>query len=108
MLPAIIMIVALLLLTTANYWKYSFNKQEQMAVNTNQNGQDENQDTKSSPNPLEEKHSNTLQNLSEYLHIHQHTYAHPEAAVSFGNRHDIIHYPIHHLELITPPPKSLA
>lgn len=103
------MLIALSFLTTANYWKYSFNKQQRTTANSELPAQEEDQDTKPCPNnPLEEKTSDALQNLSEYLHINQHAFAHPEPAVSFGNRHDIIHYPIHHLELITPPPKSLT
>jgi hypothetical protein len=104
---AITMIAALLFLTTSNYWAYGLKKQTP-AVAFNNNPAEEQDAGNSVPNPVEEKGSNGLQNLSEYLHENQHPPEHPVGLHSFGNRHDIIHYPIHHPELITPPPKTSA
>jgi len=102
---ASLMIIALLFLTTANFWAYGC-KAEKQTVSSLSNTQEEEQDAGPSvPNPVEEKNSNTLQNLSEYLHDHQHAVLHPVCMSSFGNRHDIINLPIHHPELLTPPPK---
>ena len=102
---AIVMIAALCFLTTANFWVYGIQKQKQ-AVTANANSTEEEQDGGPSvPNPVEEKNANTLQNLSEYLHEGHHLINHPVSTVSFGNRHDFIKLPIHHPELLTPPPK---
>ncbi|MEO6316088.1 MAG: hypothetical protein ABIU63_12060 [Chitinophagaceae bacterium] len=60
------------------------------------------------PNPVEEKNANGLQNLSEYLHNHHQVLEHPVAVHFFGNRHDIINYPVHHCDLIIPPPKAIG
>ena len=104
---AIIMIAALCFLTTANYWVYGMQKQQVVAAADS--AADEEQDGNPSvPNPVEEKNANTLQNLSEYLHDGHHTLTHPEAIIAFGNRHDFIKLPIHHPELLTPPPKQLS
>ena len=106
---AIIMIAALCFLTTANFWAYGIKKEKQTAATPVPNPAEEESGSKTSvPNPVEEKSSNTLQNLSEYLHNHQHNLEHPVALHFFGNRHDIINYPVHHCELITPPPKTVA
>lgn len=100
-----LMIIALFFLTTANFWAYG-GKTEKQAAAALSGTQDEEQDAGPSvPNPVEEKNSNSLQNLSEYLHDHQHAVLHPVCISSFGNRHDIINLPIHHPELLTPPPK---
>jgi hypothetical protein len=105
---AMLMIVALLFLTTANFWAYRC-KTEKQAISSLANSSDEEQDAGASvPNPVEEKNSNTLQNLSEYLHDHQHTVFQPVCVSCFGNRHDIINLPIHHPELLTPPPRLQA
>jgi hypothetical protein len=104
---AIIMIAALLFLTSSNYWACGGLKKQNQLVAFSNNPIEEESDTGSLvPNPVEEKSSNGLQNLSEYLHEHKHYLEHPVSLHSFGNRHDIIHYPIHHPELITPPPKA--
>lgn len=102
------MILALLFLTTANFWVYGATN-EKKAISSLSNSPEEEQDTAPSvPNPVEEKNSNSLQNLSEYLHDHQHPVLHPVGISTFGNRHDIINLPIHHPELLTPPPKTLG
>ncbi len=100
------MIAALLFLTTANFWVYAGNTERKAFSAISDNEEEEQEAGPSAPNPVEEKSSNTLQNLSEYLHDHQHTVLHPLCISSFGNRHDIINFPIHHLELVTPPPKT--
>ena len=102
---ALLMIMALLFLTTANFWAYGFKSGKQTASSLS-NANDEEQDGAAVPNPVEEKNGNSLQNLSEYLHDHQHTVLHPVCISLFGNRHDIINLPIHHPELLTPPPKA--
>ncbi len=102
------MIAALLFLTTANYWAYGFEKTKSSVASNNNPLEEEQEAGRAVPNPVEEKSSNGLQNLSEFLHEHQHSLVHPVRLHSFGNRHDIIHYPIQHLELITPPPKASA
>lgn len=105
---AIVMIAALLFLTSSNYWAYGLKKQKYAAAFNNNPIEEEPDAGNPVPNPAEEKSNNGLQNLSEYLHEHQHHLEHPVTLHSFGNRHDIIHYPIHHPELITPPPKTNA
>jgi len=105
---AVLMILALLFLTTANFWAYGCKVEKSTAASFG-NTSDEEQDAGPSvPNPVEEKNSNTLQNLSEYLHDHQHTVLHPMCVASFGNRHDIINLPVQHSDLLTPPPKILG
>ncbi|MFT3932086.1 MAG: hypothetical protein QM726_00605 [Chitinophagaceae bacterium] len=104
---AIVMMAALFFLTTANFWVYGFQKQKQ-AVSSVSNPAEEEEHGSSVPNPVEEKNSNTLQNLSEYLHDAHDMITHPVSIVLVGNRHDIINLPIHHPELLTPPPKQLA
>ncbi len=99
------MIAALLFLTTANFWVYGFQKQKQDVSAIASSSEEEDSGT-SVPNPVEEKNSNTLQNLSEYLHDGHHIITHPVSIILFGNRHDIINLPIHHPELLTPPPKQ--
>lgn len=103
---ALIMMGALLFLTTANFWVYGFSSEKtKQAASIPVPVEEKPDGAPSVPNPVEEKTSNTLQNISEFLHENYHPVAHPEYEISFGNRHDIIHFPIHHLELITPPPK---
>jgi len=102
-----VMIAALLFLTTANFWVYA-GKKEKQTVSSAAGTSDEEQGSGSSdpnpgssaPNPVEEKNANTLQNLSEYLHDHHCSLTHPVCTSSFGNRHDIINLPIHHPELL--------
>jgi hypothetical protein len=101
------MIAALCFLTTANFWVYGIQKQKQ-AVSAAASSSDEEGGGTQVPNPVEEKNANTLQNLSEYLHDTQHIITHPASIVLFGNRHDIINLPIHHPELLTPPPKLVG
>ena len=104
---AITMIVALFFLTTANFWVYGIQKQKQVtAAAASTTGEEDS--APSVPNPVEEKNANTLQNISEYLHDADHVILHPVSIVSFGNRHDIINLPIHHPELLTPPPKQVV
>jgi len=98
------MIAALCFLTTANFWVYGFQKQQHASA-IEASSPDEEDSSPSVPNPVEEKNSNTLQNLSEYLHDGAPVITHPVSIVLFGNRHDIINLPIHHPELLTPPPK---
>ncbi len=105
---AIIMIAALLFLTTANFWTYGLKKEKKIAVSIPNPTEEEPCSKNAPPNPVEEKSSNGLQNLSEYLHDYHHPVIYPVNIRSFGNRHDIINYPIQHLDLITPPPKSVA
>jgi len=100
------MIAALLFLTTANFWVYGFQKQKAAASVTSSTGEEDS--STRVPNPVEEKNANSLQNLSEYLHDAAHLITHPVSIVLFGNRHDIINLPIHHPELLTPPPKQVA
>ena len=103
-----VMIAALLFLTTANFWVYA-GKKEKQTVSSAASTSDEEQGSGSpAPNPVEEKNANTLQNLSEYLHDHHCSLSHPVCTSSFGNRHDIINLPIHHPELLTPPPKPVG
>jgi len=102
----LLMIIALIFLNTANFWTYGFKNRLPALISASSS--DEDGDTKANtPNPVEEKTTNGLQNISEYLHQHHLPFAHPESIHSFGNPHDIIRYPIQHLELITPPPKSV-
>jgi hypothetical protein len=101
---AIVMMAALLFLTTANAWAYGLQKEKKSAVSIPVEEEPGSQNA--APNPVEEKTSNGLQNLSDYLHEHHCSIAHPLSLPVFGNRHDIINYPIHHPELITPPPKK--
>jgi hypothetical protein len=103
---AIMMMVALCFLTTANFWVYGLQKQKQPVAAMAVPSEEEQDGGAAVPNPVEEKNANTLQNLSEYLHDGHHTITHPVSAVSFGNRHDFIKLPIHHPELLTPPPKQ--
>src|SRR5258705_13132653 len=105
---AIVMITALCFLTTANFWVYSIKKEKQAATSVPNPVEEDSGSKTSVPNPVEEKNSNGLQNLSEYLHNNHHILEHPAALHFFGNRHDIINYPVHYCDLITPPPKSIA
>ncbi|MDE3249531.1 MAG: hypothetical protein KGO82_12770 [Bacteroidota bacterium] len=102
-MSAIIMMAALLFLATANYWVYGF--RHQVSVNASQPDESTDSDAPTVPNPTEEKTCNSLQNLSEYLHEDQHHFIVPFSTVASGNRHDVINLPIHHPELLTPPPK---
>jgi hypothetical protein len=106
---AVVMIATLLFLTTANFWAYGFKKEKQ-TISSKATTSDNEQDSGSSvPNPVEEKNANTLQNLSAYLHDHHHHSITCFVTLSsFGNRHDIINLPIHHPDLLTPPPKHLG
>ena len=106
---AILMMAALLFLTTANFWVYGMQKQKQAAssIATPAEEEQDGGDT-AVPNPVEEKNANTLQNLSEYLHDGHDMISHPVTAISFGNLHNFIKLPIRHPELLTPPPKQLG
>jgi hypothetical protein len=104
---AITMMIALCFLTTANFWVYGIQQQKQAAASMAVPAEEEQDSGSTVPNPVEEKNANALQNLSEYLHDNHHSITHPAGAVSFGNRHDFIKLPIHHPELLTPPPKQL-
>ena len=105
---AVIMIAALLFLTTANFWTYGLKKEKKIAVSVPDPTEEEPCSKNTAPNPVEEKSSGGLQNLSEYLHDYQHPVIYPINTRSFGNRHDITSYPIQHLDLIIPPPKAIA
>lgn len=105
---AVVMIAALCFLTTANYWVYGFQKQKHAVTVPVSSTDEEDGSVPSVPNPVEEKNANTLQNLSEYLHDTDHNISYPVSVVSFGNCHDFIKLPIHHPELLTPPPKQLG
>ncbi len=105
---AVVMITALFFLTTANFWAYGLKKEKHIISSTTRSSDEEPGSASSVPNPVEEKNANTLQNLSEYLHDHYVSIAHPVCISSFGNRHDIINLPIHHPELLTPPPKQVG
>jgi hypothetical protein len=105
-ISAVIMMAALLFLTSANYWTYGFKKEKQ-AMAAVPNPTEEEPDSRTPvPNSSEEKASCGLQNLSEYLHDQHYGLQHPVGLPHFGNRHDIITFPIHHPELLTPPPKA--
>ncbi len=105
---AMVMIAALLFLTTANFWVYGIKKEKKQITAAAATSGEEEDTAPAVPNPEEEKNANTLQNLSEYLHDHFQPILHPVAIVSFGNMHDTIHFPIHHPDLLTPPPKPLC
>lgn len=102
------MMAALCFLTTANFWVYGLQKQKQASAAMTAPVEEEQDGGAAVPNPVEEKNANTLQNLSEYLHDGQHVMSHPVSTVSFGNMHNFIKLPIHHPELLTPPPRQLA
>jgi hypothetical protein len=106
---AVVMIAALLFLTTANFWAYGFKKEKQ-AISSTTNTPGEEQDSGTTvPNPVEEKNSNALQNLSEYLHDHHHCHiTYFVITGSFGNKHDVTNLPVHHPELLTPPPRLVS
>ena len=106
---AIIMIAALCFLTTANFWVYGLQKQKHASAAMSAPAEEEQDGGGAAvPNPVEEKNANSLQNLSEYLHDGHHVMSHPVATVTFGNLHNFIKLPIHHPELLTPPPKQAA
>ncbi len=105
---ALIMIAALCFLTTANFWAYSIKKEKQAISSVPSPVDEESGSDTSVPNPVEEKSSNGLQNLSEYLHHNHHCLQHPVAVHYYGNRHDIINYPVHYCDLVIPPPKQMA
>ncbi|GAC1427672.1 MAG: hypothetical protein NVSMB7_04570 [Chitinophagaceae bacterium] len=102
------MIAALLFLTTANFWVCGCKKEKQVVSSSSGTSDEEQGSGTSVPNPAEEKNANTLQNLSEFLRDHHCFLMHSVCISSFGNRHDIINLPIHHPELLTPPPKPTA
>jgi len=102
---ALVMIAALGFLTTANFWAYGMKKEKQACASSPAPIEEESGSKTPVPNPVEEKSNNSLQNLSEYLHNGHHVLEHPQAVHSFGNRHDIINYPVQHRELVVPPPK---
>jgi len=104
----LIMIAALAFLTTANFWAYGLKNEKQSISAVPNPVEEESGSNTSVPNPVEEKSSNGLQNLSEYLHSYHHVLEHPVAIHFFGNRHDIINYPVHHCDLVIPPPKQAA
>ena len=102
---AVVMMAALLLLVSGNYWAYGIQKAKQATV-AGSAGEEESSDAPSPPNPTEEKTSNTLQNISEYLHEHTHLIHHPVATVSTGYGHEHDQLPVQHPEQHTPPPKQ--
>ena len=105
-ISAVIMMAALLFLTSANYWTYGFKKEKQAMASVPNPTEEEPDSRTPVPNSSEEKASCGLQNLSEYLHDHHCGLVHPVGLSHFGNKHDIINLPIHHPELLTPPPKA--
>ena len=104
---AIVMIAALCFLTTANFWAYGLKKEKQAQTAVPNPVEEEGSKTPV-PNPVEEKNANGLESLSEYIHNNHNSLEHPVAIHFFGNRHDIINYPVHHCDLVTPPPKANA
>lgn len=102
------MIAALLFLTSANFWAYGFQKEKQTIASTPNPTEEEPDSRAPVPNSSEEKTAGGLQNLSEYLHDHHCGLDHPVTLSSFGHRHDITNLPIHHPELLTPPPKAIG
>jgi len=103
------MMAALMFLTSANFWAYGLQKQKPVQTVTPNPTEEEPDSRAPVPNSSEEKTSSGgLQDLSEYLHDHHHGLTHPVGLHHFGNRHDIINLPIHHPELLTPPPKQVA
>jgi hypothetical protein len=105
---AVLMIAALMFLTSANFWAYGMQEQKESRVVT-PNPTEEEPDSRSAvPNSTEEKTAAGLQNLSEYLHDQHYGLDHPVSLHRLGHRHDIITLPIHHPELLTPPPKSIG
>lgn len=105
---ALVMIAALCFLTTANFWAYSVKKEKQATSSVPNPAEEDSGSDTSVPNPVEEKNSNSLQNLSEYLHHGHHVLQHPVAVHYYGNKHDVFNYPVHHGDLIIPPPKHIA
>ncbi|HSC37548.1 MAG TPA: hypothetical protein VLD19_06755 [Chitinophagaceae bacterium] len=103
---AIIMMAAIFLLVSGNYWAYGFKKEKQSSMTAAAgNNEEESGSAPSVPNPTEEKTSGGLQNISEYLHDHSDIIRHPVAIVSAGYDHRFDQLPVHHPELLTPPPK---
>ena len=102
---AVVMMAVLLLSTSANF-RAGGCKKEKQAVTSLQTS-DEEQDTDASVSNPAKKNSNTLLSLSEYLHDHQLIF-YPVAMRSFGNGTDKADLPIHHPELLTPPPKQVC
>ncbi|MBS1567564.1 MAG: hypothetical protein JST39_24480 [Bacteroidetes bacterium] len=103
---AIVMMAALFLLVSGNFWVYGIQKAKQAAIANAATGDEESSDAPSPPNPTEEKTSNGLQTISEYLHEHINLIHHPELIVTKGYGHEFDQLPIHHPEQHTPPPKQ--
>ena len=103
---AIIMMAALMLLVTGNYWISGAQKAKHAAMAANNAGDEESGDAPDAPNPTEEKTSGGMQNISEYLHEHLHLIHHPVVLVSTGYGHEFDQLPVHHPEQHTPPPKQ--
>lgn len=101
---AVIMMAALLLLVSGNYWIYGIQKAKQAALAV-ATGDEESDDAPSAPNPTEEKTSGGLLNISEYLHEHTQIIHHPVAIIATGYGHEFDQLPVQHPEQHTPPPK---
>lgn len=103
------MMACLLLLTSANYWAFGFAREKRGSAAsipvTAEKGTDK---TPSVPNPTEEKAPGGLQNLSEYLHDGHHPLEHPLAGLPLHNGQGFMVLPVHHPELLTPPPRFAA
>jgi hypothetical protein len=105
-ITAVVMIGALLLLVSGNYWAYGFQKDRKAAMKAAANaGEEETGAASSVPNPTEEKTPNGLQNISEYLHDHSCAIHHPVAVINTGYHSGFEQLPVHHPDLVTPPPK---
>jgi len=104
-ITAIVMIAALLLLVSGNYWAYGFKKQQQQST-ASTTGDEEQDNAPPVPNPTEEKTSTGLQTISEYLHNHSYTIEHPVALIYTGYHTGFERLPVYHPELLTPPPKQ--
>ncbi len=105
-ITAVVMIAALLLLVSGNYWAYGFKKQKQQSSTSPAAGDDEETgNAPAVPNPTEEKTAAGLLNIAEYLHNHCYTIEHPVATVHTGYPDGFERLPVHHPELLTPPPK---
>jgi len=103
---AIVMMAALLLLVSGNYWAYGFKKDKSLpAANASGPEEDEPGHVPAPPNPTEEKASGGFLNASEYLHDHFYTMHHPVAILCPGHEHGMEPLPVYHPELLTPPPK---
>lgn len=104
---AVVMMAALMLLVTGNFWISGAQKAKQAAMAAaSTTGDEESGNAPDAPNPTEEKTSGGMQTISEYLHDHLHLIHHPVVLISAGYGHEFDQLPVHHPEQHTPPPKQ--